>query len=364
MSIKERIQGLGSALSAMVLPNVSAFVAWGLITAIFMKGGWAPNERIATLIQPMLLFMLPLLIAFTAGKNIAGHRGGVVGVVATMGVVIGSNTPMFLGAMLMGPIGGWCVKKFDELTKGKINPGLEMLVDTFSLGIIAMLLSLGGFLFIGKVVGGITHVLSLGVNWMLAHKMNPLLSLIIDPAKVLFLNNAVNHGIMTPLGIEQAAEMGHSMLFLVDPNPGPGLGMLLACWFFGKGTTRQTAPGAVLIEFVGGIHEIYFPFVLSRPILILPIIAGNVTCLTFYTLMDFGVVAPVAPGSIISLILMTPKGKTIIGLLGVLIAAGVSLLLSIPLIKKKPDFQSQPVTLDSALAAASENPAPKKKEKK
>ena len=307
----------------------------------FHPGGWWPNENVAKMVAPMLKYLLPTLIAFTAGKNVGGYRGGVAGAVAAMGVIIGTDTPMFLGAMIMGPIAGWCVKKFDKLVEGKIGAGFEMLVDNFSLGIMAMLLAIAGYLVIGHAVSWITNGLSAGVNWMLAHKMNPLLALLVDPAKVLFLNNAVNHGIMTPLGIQQAAEMGQSMLFLVDPNPGPGLGILLACWAFGKGNTKQSAPGAVVIQLFGGIHEIYFPYVLARPVLLLAVMAGNVCALSFFTLVDFGLVAPASPGSLISIILMSPKGKTLVGILGVLIATVVSFLLAWPMVKSRPDFQGE-----------------------
>jgi len=339
--MKEKIQKFGRALSAMVMPNIGAFIAWGLITALFIPGGWWPNEHLAKLVSPMLKYLLPTLIAFTAGRNVGGDRGGVAGAVAAMGVIIGTDTPMFLGAMLMGPLAGWCIKKFDKSIEGKVGAGFEMLVDNFSLGIIAMLLAIAGYLVIGNVVAWITNLLSAGVNWMLVHKLNPLLAVLVDPAKVLFLNNAVNHGIMTPLGIQQAAEMGQSMLFLIDPNPGPGLGILLACWVFGKGTTRQSAPGAAVIQLFGGIHEIYFPYVLARPALLLPVMVGNICALSFFTLTNFGLVAPASPGSLISIILMSPRGRTLIGILGVAIATAVSFLLAAPMVKAHPDFQGE-----------------------
>ena len=339
--MREKIQKFGRALSAMVMPNIGAFIAWGLLTAIFIPGGWWPNENIARMVSPMLKYLLPTLIAFTAGKNAGGYRGGVAGAVATMGIIVGTDTPMFLGAMIMGPVAGWCIKKFDKLVEGKVGAGFEMLVNKFSLGIIAMLLSVAGYLVIGHAVSWVTDGLSAGVNWMLAHKLNPLLAVLVDPAKVLFLNNAVNHGIMTPLGIQQAAEMGQSMLFLVDPNPGPGLGILLACWAFGKGVTKQSAPGAAVIQLLGGIHEIYFPYVLARPILLFPVMIGNICALSFFTIVDFGLVAPASPGSLISIILMSPRGKTLLGVLGVLIGTLVSFLLAWPMVKKRPDFQGE-----------------------
>ena len=245
---------------------------------------------------------------------------------------------MFIGAMIMGPLAGLYIKYWDEMVKGRIKPGFEMLVDNFSLGIIAMLLAIAGYLLIGHAVSWLTEAISNGVNWMLAHKLNPLLAVLVDPAKVLFLNNAVNHGIMTPLGIEQASQMGHSMLFLVDPNPGPGLGILLACWVFGKGATRQSAPGAAIIQLFGGIHEIYFPYVLARPILLLAVMVGNICALSFYTLVDFGLVAPASPGSLISILLMSPKGTALTGLAGVAIGTLVSFLLAWPMIRRRPDF--------------------------
>ena len=339
--IRDGIQRFGRSLSAMVMPNIGAFIAWGLITALFIPGGWWPNEHMAKLVSPMLKYLLPTLIAYTAGKNVGGVRGGVAGAVATMGVIIGTDTPMFLGAMLMGPLAGWCIKRFDKWTEGKVGAGFEMLVDNFSLGIIAMLLAITGYLVIGGIVSGLTNALSSGVDWMLRHKMNPLLAVLVDPAKVLFLNNAVNHGIMTPLGIQQAAEAGKSMLFLIDPNPGPGLGILLSCWVFGKGMTKQSAPGAAVIQLFGGIHEIYFPYVLARPLLLLPVMLGNICALSFFTLTDFGLVAPASPGSLISIILMSPRGQTLIGILGVLIATAVSFLLAIPIVKARPDFQGE-----------------------
>ena len=339
--IRDGIQRFGRSLSAMVMPNIGAFIAWGLITALFIPGGWWPNEHMAKLVSPMLKYLLPTLIAYTAGKNVGGVRGGVAGAVAAMGVIIGTDTPMFLGAMLMGPLAGWCIKRFDKWTEGKVGAGFEMLVDNFSLGIIAMLLAITGYLVIGGIVSGLTNALSSGVDWMLRHKMNPLLAVLVDPAKVLFLNNAVNHGIMTPLGIQQAAEAGKSMLFLIDPNPGPGLGILLSCWVFGKGMTKQSAPGAAVIQLFGGIHEIYFPYVLARPLLLLPVMLGNICALSFFTLTDFGLVAPASPGSLISIILMSPRGQTLIGILGVLIATAVSFLLAIPMVKARPDFQGE-----------------------
>jgi mannitol PTS system EIICBA or EIICB component len=332
--VRVRIQRFGSYLSGMIMPNIGAFIAWGLITALFIPTGWLPNEELAKLVGPMITFLLPLLIGFTGGNMIYGARGGVVGATATMGVIVGSDIPMFLGAMIMGPLGGYLIKKVDQFIQPKIKQGFEMLVNNFSAGILAGILTLIAFEAIGPVVLGLNKVLASGVEAIIAAGLLPLANLLIEPAKVLFLNNAINHGILSPLGTEQAAETGKSILFLLETNPGPGLGILLAFMFFGKGTAKQTSPGAVVIHFFGGIHEIYFPYILMRPMLILAAIAGGISGVFTFTLFKVGLVAPPSPGSIFALIAMTPKGGNHLGvLLGVLVAALVSFIIASLILK-------------------------------
>ncbi|MEQ2529484.1 PTS mannitol transporter subunit IICB [Robertmurraya yapensis] len=321
---KVKIQKFGSNLSNMVLPNIGAFIAWGLITALFIETGWLPNEDLAKLVDPMIKYLLPLLIGFTGGRMVHDIRGGVVGATATMGVIVGTDIPMFLGAMIMGPIGGYVIKKFDQAVHGKIKAGFEMLVNNFSAGILGGLLTIIAFKAIGPVVEGLSNVLASGVEAIINANLLPLANIVIEPAKVLFLNNAINHGILSPLGIEQAADAGKSILFLLETNPGPGLGILLAFWLFGKGTAKQTAPGAVIIHFLGGIHEIYFPYILMKPMLILAAMAGGVSGVFTFNLFNAGLVAAPSPGSIFALIAMTPKGNYLGVLAGVIVATAVS----------------------------------------
>ena len=281
-SARVHVQKLGTALSNMVMPNIGAFIAWGLITALFIKTGWLPGifhdlqdpggwvAQIGGwgdfdgkgIVGPMITYLLPILIGYTGGRMVHGNRGAVVGAIATMGVVAGADVPMFMGAMIMGPLGGWAMKKADALWEGKIRPGFEMLVDNFSAGILGLLLAVFGFFGIGPIVSGFTRAAGNAVDFLVNHDLLPLTSILIEPAKVLFLNNAINHGVLTPLGTTQALEAGKSILFLLEANPGPGLGLLLAYMFFGKGVARASAPGAAIIQFFGGIHEIYFPYVL------------------------------------------------------------------------------------------------------
>ena len=318
----------------MVMPNIGAFIAWGFITALFIPTGWWPSPTLAQLVDPMLVYLLPLLIAYTAGRNVAGERGGVIGAIATAGGIVGSEIPMYIGAMIMGPLAGYVIKQFDRLIDGKVKAGFEMLVNNFSIGILGMLLAILGFYAIGTIVSELTEWISLCAAWIIEHSLLPLVSIFVEPAKVLFLNNAINHGIFSPIGLEQARETGESIMFLLETNPGPGLGVLLAYWMFAEGNAKESAPGAVIIQFFGGIHEIYFPYILARPVLILAPIAGSAAGLLFYSLTDAGLVAPASPGSIISVLAMAPKGKTVVVLLGIVISAIVSFVVASPFVRR------------------------------
>lgn len=331
---KVKAQRMGSYLSGMIMPNIGAFIAWGLITALFIPKGYLPNEHLAQLVDPMIKYLLPLLIGFTGGKMVYGDRGGVVGATATIGVIVGADIPMFLGAMLMGPLGGFAIKQVDRLFEGRIRSGFEMLVNNFSAGIVGGLLTLAAFLGIGPVVLSLNKILAVGVETIVNAGLLPLASLIVEPAKVLFLNNAINHGVLSPVGIEQAADAGKSILFLLESNPGPGLGILLAFTIFGQGSAKQSAPGAAIIQFLGGIHEIYFPYILMKPVLFLAAIGGGMAGVFTFTLFDAGLVAVPSPGSIVALLIMTPRGGYVGVLAGVLVATVISFLISALFLKR------------------------------
>ncbi|MDR2772194.1 MAG: PTS mannitol transporter subunit IICBA [Elusimicrobiota bacterium] len=331
--MKEQIQRMGRFLSGMVMPNIGAFIAWGLITACFIPTGWIPNETFAKMVGPMLTYLLPILIGYTGGKIIYDQRGGVVGAIATAGVIVGVDIPMFLGAMIAGPLGGKAIKVFDSAVKGKVKAGFEMLVDNFSAGIIGGILAVIAFLVIGPVCAGINEFLGWGAKVFADRGLMPLISIFVEPAKILFLNNAINHGVFTPMGAAQVAETGKSIFFMVESNPGTGLGMLLAYWLVGKGTAKSSAPGAIIIHFFGGIHEIYFPFVLMNPILIIAMIAGSFVNILILTLFGGGLVAPASPGSIFAELIMTAPGSYLANISAITLSAVTSFLLSVVLLK-------------------------------
>lgn len=336
--MKTTLQKLGKSLSAMVMPNIGAFIAWGFITALFIADGWLPNEQLASIQPYMLTYLLPVLIAATGGRMVGGDRGLVMGAIAIIGCIAGvggtQGQPMLMAAMVMGPFSGWVIKKFDQMMDGHMPAGFEMLINNFSVGILGMLIAILGYYIIGPFMTGVLTVLTYGVDILVNKGLIPLVAIFIEPAKVLFLNNAINHGIFTPIGAEQAAQTGKSIMYMLEANPGPGLGVLLAYWLFAKDkATKDSAPGAIIIHFLGGIHEIYFPYILMNPVVIVAPILGNICAIAFYSIFNIGLKGPSSPGSIIAFLSMAEKGSVFMTALGVLIAAGVSFLVASPIVK-------------------------------
>ncbi|WP_270517192.1 PTS transporter subunit EIIC [Lactococcus petauri] len=367
-SLKVRVQKLGTALSNMVMPNIPILIAWGVLTMFFIPDGFTPNSTFAAMVGPMLVFLIPVMIGYTGGKNIYDHRGGVVGAIATFGSIVATatttmgglnengNVPMILGAMILGPLGAWLIKKFDQVVQPHIKAGLEMLINNFSAGLVSFGISLFAVKVVGPLVAALTDIMGQGVDFLVSNHLIPLANVFIEPAKILFLNNAINQGILTPLGIQQASEQGKSLLFLLEANPGPGLGILIAFWLFGKGSAKATAPGAIIIQFIGGIHEIYFPYVMMKPALFFAVIAGGVSGTLTNNFLGAGLQAPASPGSIIAITGMA-SGKAAGGLgnilsvwVGILVAAGVSFLVASFILKRDKSMVD-----DSALEEAQAN---------
>jgi PTS system mannitol-specific IIC component len=344
-SARVRVQKFGTFLSGMIMPNIGAFIAWGLITALFIEAGYFPvgvlggfGENAAGdpnvgLVGPMITYLLPLLIGYTGGKMIYETRGGVVGAAATMGVIVGTSIPMFIGAMIMGPLTAYLMKKIDGIWDGKIRPGFEMLVNNFAAGIFAALMAVFGLLAVGPLVTLFSDAAGKGVDFLVNSGLLPFTSILIEPAKILFLNNAINYGVLTPLATEQATETGKSLLFLLEANPGPGLGLLLAYAVFGRGMAKSSAPGAIIIQFLGGIHEIYFPYVLMKPLMVLAVIGGGMAGIFTLVLTGAGLRSPAAPGSIIAVYAATAQDSFIGVTLSVLMAAAVSFLIGSVILK-------------------------------
>ena len=333
--IKEKVQSFGNFISSMIIPNIGAFIAWGFITAIFTPTGWFPNEKITLLVEPLTQYLLPLLVGITGGKVTGGPRGGVVAAISTIGVIASTSIPMVLGAMVMGPLSGYIIKKFDKIIKDKVPAGFEMLVNNFSLAIIGMILAIVGLFVIGPSMTIIVGVMNIGVSFIVKNGSLPLLAVFIEPIKVLFLNNAINHGIIDVIALDQVNEYGKSILYLLEANPGPGLGVILSYFIYSKGTMKQSAPSAAIIQFFGGIHEIYFPYILINPSLLLAAIIGSIVSIITFLTFNSGLIATASPGSIFSIMMLSHKSDILTNLLGVCVGAIVSFFISAFLLKRK-----------------------------
>lgn len=321
---RQTVQRFGGYLAGMIMPNIGAIIAWGLLTALFIPTGWTPNEDLAKIVGPMITYLLPVLIAYTGGRMVHGQRGAVIGATATMGVIVGTDVPMFLGAMIMGPLAAYLLKLLDDQTEKIKREGFEMLIDNFSLGILGLGMAIVGYFGVGPVVKNLSTAAGNGVDFLVSHSLLPLASVFVEPAKVLFLNNAINHGVLSPLAIQEATEKGKSILFMVETNPGPGLGVLLAFFLFGPRSMRPTVPGAMIIHFLGGIHEIYFPYILMKPKMIVAAICGGAAGLLTGTITNAGLVATPSPGSIFAYLAVTPKGGYVSVLSAIVVATLVS----------------------------------------
>ena len=334
--MRAKLQQLGGFMAGMVIPNIGALLAWGLITALFIPTGWLPNETFAKLVGPMINYLIPLLIGYTGGKMVHGVRGGVVGAAATIGVIVGAPIPMILGAMIMGPLGGWCMKKIDEAIEERIPVGFEMLINNFDLAILGVILILFGNVIVGPLVSWGSGLAGGVVDWLVRIRLLPVAAIIIEPAKILFLNNAINHGVLAPLGVAAVAEKGRAIHFLLETDPGPGLGLLIAFYVAGKGMLKDSAPGSMIIHFLGGIHEIYFPYVLAHPITLLAMWAGGISADFVFLLTKAGLVATPSPGSIFAYVAVTPRGSHVGVLSGVLVGTVASFLVGVLILKAFP----------------------------
>ena len=370
----QRVQRFGGFLSSMVIPNIGAFMAWGLITALFIPTGWLAKTSIdwdwdaitGNIVGPTIVYLLPVLVAYTVGKLIHGHRGGVLGAVAVLGVIGGAsfelasgasaqNVPQFLGAMIVGPLAGYAMREIDKWLEDKRPAGFEMLINNFSQAIAGLCLALLGYVVIGPITSSIANAFGNMVEGISDAGLLPLMDLPIEVGKVLFLNNAINHGVLTPLGSTDVAETGRSIYYMLESNPGPGLGLLLAYWFAGKGLAKLSAPGSIVIHFFGGIHEVYFPYVLMNPVMIGAMWAGGITADIVFVIFDAGLTGPPSPGSIFAYFSFLPSdGGAVAGvLLGIAAGAAAAFIVGSILLRLFPvpeiDDSDDDTSLDDAM---------------
>lgn len=350
------LRRFGHRLSGMIMPNLSIFIAWSLLSLV--AGYTTGNLRLALseVETIMIRVVLPILIGFTGGKMFEEQRGGVVAAIATVGVIVSTDVPQLFGAMFIGPLAGYTFAKIEQILLPKVKEGYEMLTKNFLAGIVGGLLCCFGILVVAPAVESASFWLYQFSSWLIEANLLPLVHVFLEPLKVLFFNNAINHGLLTPLGLEGASQTGQSILFLLETNPGPGVGVLVAFLLFGPVGQRKTAGGATMIQLIGGIHEIYFPFVLMDPRLFLAVIAGGMSGTLVFQIFNVGLSAPASPGSLVAILANTPTDARLAVFSGIFVSflcsfAIASLLLKrqrgiepVSIIKMKEEDQVETVT--------------------
>lgn len=329
----KQLRKAGHHLNEMIMPNLSLFIAWGILSLV-MKG--VSGDLHATLEKVchwMIQLLLPILISYSGGKSVGGQKGAVAGAIASLGLIARSDAPQIVGAMIIGPLAGILYEQFVSRFHAKFRAGYEMLVSNLLVGLIGSVICIIGIVFIEPALNSFHLLLVSVVSWLVKMNLLPLVSLILEPLKVLFFNNAINHGVLTPLGIEFSQAVGHSYLFLMEANPGPGLGILLAILCFAKKQEKVNTSGALMIHAIGGIHEIYFPFVLLRPSLFLAVMVGGASGTLIFQWLDAGLATPVSPGSLLVIFANTPYPQLAGVSIGIALSTFVSFICATLLLK-------------------------------
>lgn len=351
--MRNAIHKFGKFYSNIMINMIGIFIFVGILSVIFGDYGWAPNENIYAISQFVYSYVIPALIAYAAGNHMGqiyekrpdvpktgiNHAGGAIAVMAAAGIMIADKNCAILGAMILGPVCGLLWKHVLEPLTRKAVQGMEMLTRNLVAAIVGAAFSITAYYVLTPVLSAVTHVIMMGVDWLIAHKLICLTSVLIEPAKVFFLNNSIHHGILLPLAMQQAEQSGSSMLFLLETNPGPGLGVLLALWLSNRKKRKEYA-AYMFVECIGGIHEIYFPEVLANLWLLLALIPGGmagILCMSVFHVASAGLVSP---GSILTLLFMS--GHHVLGtLFAVAISTAVSCAIAFFILKRQGKWYTE-----------------------
>ncbi len=345
--MRNAIHKFGKFYSNIMINMIGIFIFVGILSVIFGDYGWAPNENIYAISQFVYSYVIPALIAYAAGNHMGqiyekrpdvpktgiNHAGGAIAVMAAAGIMIADKNCAILGAMILGPICGLLWKHVLEPLTRKAVQGMEMLTRNLVAAIVGAAFSIAAYYVLTPVLSAVTHVIMMGVDWLIAHKLICLTSVLIEPAKVFFLNNSIHHGILLPLAMQQAEQNGSSMLFLLETNPGPGLGVLLALWLSNRKKRKEYA-AYMFVECIGGIHEIYFPEVLANLWLLLALIPGGMAgtlCMSVFHVASAGLVSP---GSILTVLFMSGH-HVLATLFAVAISTAVSCAIAFFILKRQ-----------------------------
>lgn len=345
--MRNAIHKFGKFYSNIMINMIGIFIFVGILSVIFGDYGWAPNENIYAISQFVYSYVIPALIAYAAGNHMGqiyekrldvpktgiNHAGGAIAVMAAAGIMIADKNCAILGAMILGPICGLLWKHVLEPLTRKAVQGMEMLTRNLVAAVVGAAFSIAAYYVLTPMLSAVTHVIMMGVDWLIAHKLICLTSILIEPAKVFFLNNSIHHGILLPLAMQQAEQSGSSMLFLLETNPGPGLGVLFALWLSNRKKRKEYA-AYMFVECIGGIHEIYFPEVLANLWLLLALIPGGMAgtlCMSVFHVASAGLVSP---GSILTVLFMSGH-HVLATLFAVAISTAVSCAIAFFILKRQ-----------------------------
>ena len=348
--MKTFLHRFGKFYSKIMIDYIGIFIFVGILSVVFGDYGWIPNKNIYAISQFVYQTVIPILIAYTAGnqrKRLEANEnlnqlyaGGVIAVMATAGMLLADAGSGILFAMLFGPFCGILWEKVLEPIVERGKSGLEMLIRNIVVALAGSIMAVFAFYIVAPVLSVVVGILFAGMNILIEQRLIFLLSFIIEPAKILFLNNSLNHGILFPLGMQQAEQTGESMLFLLETNPGPGFGILLALYFCKK-EKRKEYLSSMFVELIGGVHEIYFPAVLSNIWLLLALIGGGAAGNVCFSIFHAAATGAISPGSILIVLLLSTKNRILGVLLGVLVSAVVSAILAVLILRVQIRLKKQ-----------------------
>lgn len=341
--MKKKIHKIGRFYSSIIMRNMGLFIFTGFLSVLFQEQGWFPGKDIYAISKLVYNIMIPVCISYAGGAKISGQTGGVLAVLAASGMLYGNITSPVLAGMIAAPVGGIVWKHCEKWIRKYAGSSVQMLTKNLLVGALGGILAAGGYYGLSAVLAVIGNTISAGMEFFWTHKLWAGICVFIEPVKVFFLNNVVNHGVLVPLGMQQLQEEGSSVLFLLETNPGPGFGMLAALYIAKKSEKGMYAT-AMAAEFVGGIHEVYFPIVLSNLWLMIPLMISSACAGLWFGAVGAGASGPVSPGSIVTILMMSGKNSFLKVAAGVFISAAVSFGISFLVLKfsEKPLEKQNP----------------------
>lgn len=309
--------------SSIIAANLPLFIMLGFISLAFSNSGLFPNEKMALVSQSCYSYLLPTILAYYAGKKIGGDSGAFTGAVCGLSISIFSAYTSFIASIFMGTLCGVLCRFLKEKIKFDKFTGFEMISKNIFFGAVGVItVSLTYFVF-APIFSYIDLFFANLIEYLTDVKTLPITTSIIETLKVFSLNNSINHGFLIPAGVENATKFGKSVFFLLETNPGPGLGILLALYILNKDRRKYFA-SCMTVQAIGGIHEIYFPIILSNLKLLIALILGAISGNLVFYLLHAGARGAISPGSIITIFLMCSPSDWLAILLGIATSAVVS----------------------------------------